>query len=168
MAPGALRKAAVEGDEKEGCFMAGQICAIVKKEQTANEIIQELISEAKSVLEGKKQMGNIAFVFSGQGSQYSTMGKELYDYSDSAKEIFEMAEKIRNGTKDLCFSASKEELSETINTQPALFCVDLGRRGGIKGKRNHPENGRRIFSWRDPGAGVCRSFFERRGICFCL
>ncbi len=52
---GALRKAAVDGDEKEGCFMAGQICALVKKEQTAKEIILELISEAKSVLEEKSK-----------------------------------------------------------------------------------------------------------------
>lgn len=49
---GALRKAAVEGDEKNGCFMAGQSCGLVKKEQSAEEIIQELITQTKEVLGG--------------------------------------------------------------------------------------------------------------------
>jgi enoyl-[acyl-carrier protein] reductase II len=49
---GALRKAAVLGDEKEGCFMAGQIAALVKKEQPAAEIIREMFGEAEAVLGG--------------------------------------------------------------------------------------------------------------------
>ena len=47
---GALRRAAVEGDEKTGTFMAGQICSVVKKEQPAAEIIEELFSGADRVL----------------------------------------------------------------------------------------------------------------------
>ena len=50
---GALRKAVVEGDVKNGTVMAGQIAGLVHKEQTCKEIIDELISEAKSVYEGK-------------------------------------------------------------------------------------------------------------------
>ena len=49
---GALRLAAVEGDEKKGCFMAGQIAAIVKKEQPASDIIKEMFGEAETVLGG--------------------------------------------------------------------------------------------------------------------
>ncbi|GAB1475390.1 enoyl-[acyl-carrier-protein] reductase FabK [Bacillota bacterium] len=49
---GALRKAVVEGDEKAGCFMAGQCCGLVKKEQTAAEIIRDLMSEASEALKG--------------------------------------------------------------------------------------------------------------------
>jgi enoyl-[acyl-carrier protein] reductase II len=49
---GALRLAAVNGDEKNGCFMAGQIVGIVNKEQPAAEIIRELFSEAEAVLGG--------------------------------------------------------------------------------------------------------------------
>jgi len=49
---GALRLAAVEGDEKNGCFMAGQIAAIVRKEQPAAEIIREIFGEAETVLGG--------------------------------------------------------------------------------------------------------------------
>jgi enoyl-[acyl-carrier protein] reductase II len=49
---GALRLAAVDGDEKNGCFMAGQIAAIVNKEQPAAEIIREMFSQAEAVLGG--------------------------------------------------------------------------------------------------------------------
>ncbi len=49
---GALRRAAREGDEKTGCFMAGQIAALVKEEQTAAEIIQQLLAETQQVLSG--------------------------------------------------------------------------------------------------------------------
>ena len=49
---GALRLAAVEGDEKNGCFMAGQIAAIVKKKQPAAEIIREVCREAEVLLQG--------------------------------------------------------------------------------------------------------------------
>ena len=49
---GALQMAAVEGDLKNGCFMAGQISGLVKKEQTVKEIIDELMSETEKVLSG--------------------------------------------------------------------------------------------------------------------
>ncbi len=49
---GALRLAAKEGDEIRGCFMAGQIAALVKKEQPAAEIIKEMFKEAEIILKG--------------------------------------------------------------------------------------------------------------------
>lgn len=52
MAVGSLRKAAVEGNEKEGTFLAGQVAAMVNKEQSAAEIIQEMFTEAQAVLGG--------------------------------------------------------------------------------------------------------------------
>ncbi len=52
---GALRKAVLEGDEKDGCFMAGQSCGLVKKEQTAAEIIQELMKETIDAFNGGLQ-----------------------------------------------------------------------------------------------------------------
>ncbi len=70
-------------------------------------------------------MGKIAFVFSGQGSQYSGMGKSLFETSPAARQVFETADKIRPGTSEQCFSGTAEELSLTKNTQPCLYCVDL-------------------------------------------
>lgn len=49
---GALRLAALTGDEKNGCFMAGQIAALVTKEQPAAEIIREMFGEAETILGG--------------------------------------------------------------------------------------------------------------------
>ena len=52
---GALRLAAVEGDEQRGCFLAGQISAMVKKEQPAAQMIREIFAEAEDVLNGARQ-----------------------------------------------------------------------------------------------------------------
>lgn len=70
-------------------------------------------------------MGSIAFVFSGQGAQYSGMGKDLFDNVPEAAEIFKRLDSIRPGTSIQCFEGSKEELSQTENTQPCMFAVEL-------------------------------------------
>ena len=49
---GALRKAAVEGDTKNGCVLAGQISGLVKEEQPAADIIAEVVTEAELCLKG--------------------------------------------------------------------------------------------------------------------
>ncbi len=67
----------------------------------------------------------IAFVLSGQGSQNTGMGKSIYDFSAKAREIMDTAERIHPGLKALCFEGSKEELSRTVNTQPAVMTVDV-------------------------------------------
>lgn len=70
-------------------------------------------------------MGKIALVFSGQGAQYTGMGKELCENSAAAKAVFDMADSVRPGTSTQCFEGSSEELSVTVNTQPCVFTADL-------------------------------------------
>ena len=52
LAVGALRLAAVNGDEEKGCFLAGQISGLVNKEQTAKEIVEEVCTQTEEVLKG--------------------------------------------------------------------------------------------------------------------
>ncbi|MBS6367605.1 MAG: enoyl-[acyl-carrier-protein] reductase FabK, partial [Clostridiales bacterium] len=52
MGTGALRLAVQEGDTQRGSFLAGQISGMIHKEQSAAEIVQELCTEAETVLKG--------------------------------------------------------------------------------------------------------------------
>lgn len=70
-------------------------------------------------------MGSVAFLFAGQGSQHPAMGVDLIEASPAAAEVFAIADEVRPGTSEQCRSASKEELSQTENTQPCVFVHDL-------------------------------------------
>ena len=52
---GALRRAARQGDVSGGCVLAGQVASMVKQEQTAKEIIEDLFTQAEKVLGGAKK-----------------------------------------------------------------------------------------------------------------
>ena len=63
-----------------------------------------------------------AYVFPGQGSQFSGMGKDLYDSSPLAKEMFKKANEILGfDITKIMFEGTAEELKETKVTQPAIF-----------------------------------------------
>lgn len=63
-----------------------------------------------------------AYVFPGQGAQFVGMGKDLYDNSPLAKELFEKANQILGfRITDLMFAGTDEDLKQTKVTQPAIF-----------------------------------------------
>lgn len=63
-----------------------------------------------------------AYVFPGQGAQFSGMGKELYESSAVAKELFDKANQILGfDITDIMFNGTAEQLKETKVTQPAVF-----------------------------------------------
>lgn len=77
-------------------------------------------------------MGGVAFLFAGQGAQHPAMGVDLIEASSAAAEVFAIADEVRPGTSEQCRSASKEELSQTENTQPCVFVHDLAAAAALR------------------------------------
>ena len=81
----------------------------------------------------------IAYVFPGQGAQYVGMGKDLYDKSSKARDLFHKANSIlKFKITDLMFEGTEEDLRQTNVTQPAIFLhsVILAR---LLGEDFHPD-----------------------------
>jgi len=71
-------------------------------------------------------MSQTAFLFPGQGSQYVGMGQDLYETYPEARATFDQADKVLGfALSDLCFNGPEETLSDTINTQPAIFVISV-------------------------------------------
>lgn len=71
-------------------------------------------------------MSKTAFIFPGQGSQYSGMGRELAENHQVARRVFEEADDVLGfKLSTICFSGSDEELRLTANTQPAILTASI-------------------------------------------
>lgn len=71
-------------------------------------------------------MGKIAFVFPGQGTQYSGMGKDIYENSEKGRELFDkIFENLDFDLKKVMFEGDESELKDTKNTQPAIVALSL-------------------------------------------
>ncbi len=85
-------------------------------------------------------MKKIAFLFPGQGSQKVGMGQDLAQELDAAKAIFDAADQASGlPISKLCFEGPMEELTETVNLQPAVTAVNLAFLSAIEEKGISPQ-----------------------------
>ncbi len=71
-------------------------------------------------------MGKTAYIFPGQGSQFAGMGKDAFDASPAAREVFQEADQVLGfSLSNLCFNGPEETLRLTENTQPAILTASV-------------------------------------------
>ena len=84
-------------------------------------------------------MGKVAFLFAGQGAQHPGMCADLIEAEPAARAVFDAADAVRPGTTEQCLSGTKEELAQTINTQPCVFAADLACARALAARGVNPD-----------------------------
>jgi [acyl-carrier-protein] S-malonyltransferase len=85
-------------------------------------------------------MGKLAFIFPGQASQHSGMGRDLYEKFAAARAVFEEADRTLGfALSKLCFEGSEDELKLTVNTQPSLLTTSVSALRVLEEKGVRPD-----------------------------
>ena len=102
----------------------------------------------------------IAFLFPGQGSQAVGMGKDLYESFESAKNVFDTADRVLNKTiTTLCFEGPEDALKQTVNTQPCIVTMSIAAMEALKSEFDISPECCRSFARR-----ILRNVFSRRNV----
>jgi len=81
---------------------------------------------------------DVAYLFPGQGSQFTGMGKDLYDAYPAARKIFDHAAALIDfDVRAVCFEGPAEKLSQTRFSQPAIFVCSMA---ALEVFKNHPKS----------------------------
>ena len=95
----------------------------------------EAVHKERTHVLAEQTQGGLAFVFPGQGSQYVGMGWDLYNTYTAARRLFEEAEAILGfSLSRLCFEGPEDELTDTINAQPAILTTSAAFLAVLKEK----------------------------------
>ena len=79
----------------------------------------------------------IAFLFPGQGSQSVGMGKDIYETYETAKSVYDIADKtLGKSIAKLCFEGPEEDLKQTINTQPCIVTTSIALMEALRSELN--------------------------------
>lgn len=104
-------------------------------------------------------MSKTAFVFPGQGSQFSGMGKNLYDNNSVAKALFEEANDILGfDITNIMFTGTDEDLKQTKVTQPAIFIHSVAAYKTFQGHTPNMVAGHSLGEFSALVANECLSF----------
>jgi [acyl-carrier-protein] S-malonyltransferase len=83
-------------------------------------------------------MVEVAYLFPGQGSQFTGMGKDFYDHCPAAKKVFDEAAGLVNfDILSVCFEGPPEKLTQTRFSQPSIFVVSMAALAAFK---EHPRS----------------------------
>ncbi|MFZ2602410.1 MAG: ACP S-malonyltransferase [Candidatus Omnitrophota bacterium] len=79
----------------------------------------------------------VGFIFTGQGSQYAGMGKDLYETFPESRAVFDKADEVLGlGLKRLCFEGPADKLKTTSISQPAIVTVSIAAFEAFKARHN--------------------------------